>query len=124
MAEEHPIRLSGKLPGGTFVGRHVQVFLDGRAVDIDTLSAADEIEGRLDFLSLQRGEARGGVFRYEINPATKQPRIRQERGKVEIRLKDDAPIDVRAAYAALRAGRPEEAERIRRGYYQRLEDEP
>lgn len=120
--EEHPIRLSGKLPGGTFVGRHVAVFLDDRAVDVDALAAADEIEGRLDFLC--RTEERHGIFRYEIDPATKQPRILSRRGKVEIRLKDDAPIDVRAAYEALRAGRPEEAERIRLGYYQRLEEDP
>jgi hypothetical protein len=115
---EYPIRLGGNKDMARFIGPHVDITLDGKPVDTNMVCAVDEADGRIDFLVRKEAPIpRLAVpFVVDRNPITGRvtPRLNTVRGEVVIRLRDTAPPGVRAAYIALRAKEPREAERIRR----------
>ena len=116
------IRLSAEDAMGRFIGHACDYFLRGRRVDPDDVYEADEAKGVLSLIIWQTHS--DGRREWTETSGAGRPWLTAAWGPVEIRLREDAGDERRAAYDALRQGRPEEAERIRREWFAMALEEP
>lgn len=87
------------------LGRWCDFYLDGEPVDPKTVFTVDEEAGFIDTGQVYEIVRRDGktVMRWSLDPETKKPTITRRAGKVEIRLREDAPEIVRKLYQERRA---------------------
>lgn len=95
------MRLEGKKHYG--IGPQVEVFLDGERIDADGLLVIDEELGYVVGMERRETPDRWGLP-WKIDPATGRPFDWRRDGRVEIRLREDAPQWAREIYDGLRAG--------------------
>ena len=98
-----PLRLTHEHQEDREIGRNCNFFLDGEPVDTGMLFVADEWlgyieEGRKD----QAAEVKPPAFKWELDPSTGKPRAYRREGRVEIRLRPEAPEEARQLYEARR----------------------